>query len=308
MKRFVNLSLPVQLVEYAQDRAGRLRDCLSSALDVGDVDSIHDLRVASRRLYEPLELMTPWLGRGEVRRTQHQLKRIREAYRTVRDLDVLQTSLCSAPASPLLEANDLAQLEGQFTRRRQREFEHTRRPDKRTDPKGAAGVVKRACDRFLKAFRDSEAALIQVIQDRFHSAAAALAAQDPRRLENSDLHPVRISVKRLRYCVEMATRLQVRRDDDLIRELVELQELLGHWNDQMVAARWVSRVARRRRFLISQTAWSARLLEYAAARARSGDEDRARLLERWPRLLLQLELSLGTRPASASVASAPTPV
>ncbi len=57
------------LADYVAKHRRRFAENLSLALDAGDVESIHDLRVASRRLTEPLKLLSRWTCRRKTRRS-----------------------------------------------------------------------------------------------------------------------------------------------------------------------------------------------------------------------------------------------
>src|SRR5262249_14447238 len=111
-------SFSEKLISHAFDRLDRLRDQLDAALASGEVDAVHGTRVASRRLNEALLVMSPWLNRAELRMARRGLRKLRNAFRKVRDLDVLQMSLAQPP--PGLDPGSLAQLEGFLTRRREK--------------------------------------------------------------------------------------------------------------------------------------------------------------------------------------------
>jgi CHAD domain-containing protein len=126
---------------------------------------------------------------------------------------------------------------------------------------------------------------------------AAVMEQDPRVEATSDLHEVRIRLKRFRYSWEFSQRLEAQDAGDMGAAMVHMQELLGRWNDDLAAAAIVSRVARRRRYLSMQTLWSARLLDYAAERARGARRHHAQILEEWPALDKMLCDTIVPRPA-----------
>lgn len=291
----------VSLVAYARDRLDRLGDQLEKTIQSADVDSVHALRVASRRLNECLVIMRPWLCRRAVRSARRGLRAIRDAFREVRDLDVLQLSLSSPP--PMLDAGKLAHLEGLLTKRRERELQSGLKAVKRARP---ASVIRRCRDLF-REFRDEFDDAEQTLADRFtvnfRELADDLLAADPRQPEGGDVHETRIRIKRARYCLELAHRIGVLPDPSLAERLTQLQDATGHWNDQLIAARWISRIATRRGILANETAWSRALLEYAAHRVAAAEDDRRLISERWP----AVEAAVKAAPLYQSAEASPEP-
>ncbi len=289
------------LVDFARDRLDRLGDQVEKTLNAADVDSVHALRVASRRLNECLVVMQPWICRRGVRAARRGLRQLRDAFRKVRDLDVLQMSLSSPP--PMLDAGKLAQLEGLLTRRRERELQSGLKDLKRAHPTS----VVRNCRDLFREFRDEFDDAEQTLADRFtvlfRELADGLLAADPRHPEGGDLHETRIRVKRTRYCLELAQRIEIIPETGLAERLTELQDATGHWNDQLIAARWISRIATRRSALANETAWSRALLEYAAHRVAAAEEDRRLICERWP----AIEAGIRSAPLYQSAEASPNP-
>ncbi len=88
------------------------------AVDDQDVEAVHHLRVTSRRLDAWLSLAQPYLSRRRVAAARRALKRIREAYRKVRDLDVLLSTVRDAANPPPLSEGDRSLLEDLLLLRR----------------------------------------------------------------------------------------------------------------------------------------------------------------------------------------------
>src|SRR5437867_1740435 len=107
---------PSSLIDYVEKHLKRFSTNLEKAIESGDVEAVHDLRVASRRLTEPLKMLAPWMDKGRIKVTLRSLRKARRAFRKVRDLDVVQASVCNGAP---LDSTDLAPLEGILTRRRQ---------------------------------------------------------------------------------------------------------------------------------------------------------------------------------------------
>lgn len=69
-------------------RAKEVFEQSSGVLDVGDVERVHDMRVATRRLRAALEIFEPCFPRKRWRKALKRVKRLADALGERRDLDV----------------------------------------------------------------------------------------------------------------------------------------------------------------------------------------------------------------------------
>jgi CHAD domain-containing protein len=74
-------------------RAGELWDHAENVLDVGDIERVHDMRVATRRLRAVLEIFAPCFDRREHRAALREVKRLADALGARRDPDVQLAAL-----------------------------------------------------------------------------------------------------------------------------------------------------------------------------------------------------------------------
>ncbi len=298
------------LAAYIQKHLKRFERSLTAARESGDVEAVHDVRVASRRLAEPLRLMGSWLGKKPIQRERRLLRKTRRALRKVRDIDVLQKALMESSAGGILEPTDLAQAEGVLTQRREKNLAIARRRWARFDADRLAARGNRLADRFANATQAGlDESLAGQVESLFRERVERLQARDPRRPESVDLHQTRICVKRLRYATELMRDTQVRTDQELIDVLTRMQEHLGHWNDDLVAARMIAKVACKTDPLVEQPAWSARLLAYAAERVRSAETGRRLIVEQWSSVdaVLRRYVEHSERRPSEAITSVETP-
>ncbi len=272
------------LLGHAAKHLKRMKSETQRALREGGVDSVHGLRVASRRLNEIVRLTEGWAPRRDVRNVRSQLRKLRRAFCDVRELDVLLAQVCQAGTMDVLNPNELAQLEGVLTGERARAMDRAHRSTNRL---GLRGVFKSAQRLLAEAASGSKGSpkrasrrLAELLRDR----AAALAEIDPAISEEVDLHDVRLRVKRLRYCAEVREQMTGRKLEHLLQAARTMQDLLGHWNDQLTAVRRITRIACRERHLSRQTGWSVHLLDYAARWGREAELDRQKIRARWPEL------------------------
>ncbi|HKQ50007.1 MAG TPA: CHAD domain-containing protein [Phycisphaerae bacterium] len=293
------------LAAYVQKQLKRFEKNLAAAQTAGEVNAVHDVRVATRRLAEPLGLMARDLGRKQVQHERQLLRKARRALRKVRDLDVLQKSLMENPAGGGLEPTDLAQVEGILTQRREKALSSARRQWARLDSDKLTRRVGKLAEGYRDLTREGlDEELARRVRELFLRRAERLVARDPRRPETVDLHQTRICVKRLRYAAELMRDTQVHTDQGLIDSLAKIQERLGHWNDDLVAARLIARIAYKMSSLVEQPAWSARLLTYSAERARSAEAGRLAILNEWPQVDFALQRSVAPSESGVTYASA----
>lgn len=272
------------LVGYIRKQLKRFESNLRIVMDTADVEAVHDLRVASRRLGEPLMLLEEWIGRKASRRARRTLRKVRAAFRDVRDLDVMQHALVQGGNGDFFETDELASLEGLLTRRRQRAMEKARRRCERLEPIVLPERILRACAPLDEPCESRDRQLADVIREQVERRVGTVLGQDARKNDRGDLHELRIAVKRLRYTLELSERVFARSEADAIDRLAEAQDVLGHWNDCVTAAAAVARISVRRTRLATDHHWSSRLLRYAARQAEAAGDARRKIIDLWPQL------------------------
>ena len=233
----------------------RLRGAVSGVRR-GDPEAIHQMRVAVRRLRTVVRLgrdALPGRGADALRR---ELRWLGAALGGVRDLDVQLARLdAHAGQLPAVQRRRLTGYRSALRRRRDtaraglREvidgarvtrlllaLERAATPGRRMRP--AAGDVPVA-----RAGREA----VRRAQRRLRKRGRAVGG----RFEAEDLHALRIRAKRLRYLVEALAPFTGRAGRRLVAQLTELQDVLGRFNDAIIAAATV------REYLESVTAHPA---------------------------------------------------
>jgi triphosphatase len=212
-----------------------------------DIEELHDMRVATRRLRAALSLFSDVLPASS-ERMREELGGIGSALGAVRDLDVqleqldgwlaalpdadrqsldalrtlLETERAAARAA-MLEVLDSREYQA-FVGRFGRMLRSTRTP--RSGP-GSLPARAAAPDLIESRFR------------RFRKAARRIGADS----NPGEYHRVRIRGKRLRYALEFLADLYPGNSRPVIRRLVELQDLLGLHQDADVAIERLRRLA-----------------------------------------------------------------
>jgi CHAD domain-containing protein len=208
----------------------------------GQLEPVHRLRVATRRLRAALRLFTPVLPAATVDVAGDDLAWLGRGIGAVRDLDVL--ALAVAARARRLEPEMRAALSPlQHTIRARRATAHAELVQM-LDSMRSRGVRAR-----LAALSDNDrrtrqdTPLGEVATQLVRPLLRALIRAGRRAVDGEPspeaLHRVRVRGKRLRYALETMGGLGGRRLDKLIRRLAQLQELLGEHQDAVTQMAWL---------------------------------------------------------------------
>lgn len=101
-------------------RAAELWEQSGGVLDTSDIERVHDMRVASRRLRAVLEIFAPAFPRTEYEKVLREVKALADALGARRDPDVQLEALAGAEARmPKLERGGFARLEKRIRKEQQ---------------------------------------------------------------------------------------------------------------------------------------------------------------------------------------------
>ena len=96
-------------------RCQELIDHSENVLDIGDIERVHSMRVATRRLRAAIEIFRPCFPKGEGRRTLKEVKALADALGERRDRDVAIDALESfAAAMPAPDRPGIRSLADRF--------------------------------------------------------------------------------------------------------------------------------------------------------------------------------------------------
>lgn len=225
----MNDSQPSQVM--IRQRLSALNRTLPSASG-GDVNAIHQARVATRRVRAALPIVT----RGSDRRKlKKRFTRLTRALGGVRELDVAVQALDELAADPSVPREGLDLLRVILQEQRQRLYTEMHRTVEHVDldrlQRKTLAAVERATGHDSK---DSDLKRRKSVMKRGARRAVALQAaiENAGNIYLADrLHLVRIAVKKLRYVLEIARELSRSRASARIRLLKNVQDLLGHMHD-----------------------------------------------------------------------------
>lgn len=233
--------------------------------------AIHDLRVASRRLQELLDLLYPERPQ-EIQKLRRKLRRARRALSEVRNCDVLLERVGGAIARKRSSHGEAWEALGAYLNERRTEAsaKGLRKLSKINlaafylDLKRHVAAAGRASDQPAPAGAPLEAsASAQVIafpDGTFRDRLATALEGDWQDLDarvaesRSDqhaplIHQVRIAAKRLRYLIEVVDEFQVDGSTEALAWLRRLQQHLGNWHDLEILEQMTIEMVGRPKFL-----------------------------------------------------------
>jgi CHAD domain-containing protein len=220
-----------------------------AAVEPGDVDCVHRLRVATRRTLAAIDAFRDLLPPKRREWFEKRLRRLRRAAGDARDLDVLTGRL--APTEPVAEARPVApaararaRLVAMLSRQRDLSRQPIRELHEELLEADWSQRVEELLDRIPTGRR--QPSFGSYARRRFRPAVSRFFTKADRRLRgDEEVHALRIAGKKLRYALEIfapvfAPAAWARCQSALER----LQETLGEFTDHASAADRFRRLAR----------------------------------------------------------------
>ncbi len=223
-----------------------------AALDFSDIEGVHAMRVATRRLRSALRDFLPPMKKRPLKDALKNLKEIADALGAVRDLDVAMLAL-----ENLQDTAEIDQTAGQIKEgikiiREELCNERETAQADLTKTLNADSFIKLREDFTLsldKALRKNKQSRVVSFNEPGHKAVAASLDElcnlgeslyDPFRVKK--LHEMRIAAKSLRYAVELFTACRSSRVTPFAAEIARMQSLLGEIHDDDV---WLKNLGER---------------------------------------------------------------
>ncbi|HEU4783063.1 MAG TPA: CHAD domain-containing protein [Ktedonobacterales bacterium] len=222
----------------------RISDFVEPVCDHSDVEDIHQMRVAIRRLRTMAHLLetTPAFRLKRVQRLRKQLQPLADRLGGVRDLDILLETLAEYEHSIESEGESSethSSLREDIEQRREKALKRLRKTLRLPTTQRMLDQPDTIANRLVAHNKSAQQLLVR------HVAGSALWSRYEAILrfetevdgasEASQLHPLRIACKHLRYALELFS------DDDdpcaqsLLRTLKEVQTHLGDLQDSVFA-------------------------------------------------------------------------
>jgi CHAD domain-containing protein len=236
--------------------------------------AIHDLRVASRRLQEVLDLLYPAPRPQEIQKLRRKLQRARRALSEVRNCDVLLERVGAALARKRLSHGEAWEVLGPYLNERRTAaaakglrkltkinlaafYLHVKRhiaaggqASGQPAPVGAPAETSGSAQ--VIAFPDGEETFHGRLAKALERDWQAFDAQVSASHGNQHaplIHQVRIAAKRLRYLIEVVHEFEVDGSGEVLAWLRRLQQHLGNWHDLEILEQMTIEMIGRPKFL-----------------------------------------------------------
>ncbi len=231
-----------------------------------DPDAIHDMRVASRRLQQILDLIFPAPLPREARRLRRKIRRCRRTLGDVRNCDVLLEHAERRLARRRNSNREAWTAVEQYIQERRNEsfarairklsklnlavfYMRTKAILDRLGPKADQGhiALPRAHTNgvVLEPFPVRLAQALVRVWNEFEKQVA-VSQSDPRA---TSIHAARISAKRLRYLLEVVSQFGMPGSSQALAWLRRIQQHLGDWHDMEVLEDMIVEMMARPQFL-----------------------------------------------------------
>ncbi len=198
-----------------------------------DLDHIHDLRVASRRLRGAVDQLGPFIGTERMERMRRPIRRLTRELGLVRNLD--ETLLYLEKTGE----NGLEPLLATLEQQRRQEAAQARRLLELLDCMKLERQIRSAAAALVTPDNIASQGLLALLSERnlalYYPIHALLPlVTTPEMVE--ERHALRIAVKKWRYFTELLHAILEGKQQPLLVQLRQYQSLLGDMHDRVVIA------------------------------------------------------------------------
>ena len=243
------VSAQSKLLTLTRRRLEKYATLLPKVLVSDDPETIHDLRVWSRRLQQALRVIAPSGQDIKIKKMIRVLRYVRQILGPCRDLDVnialLQSKRDAGATGSVQRAWESMQIE--LESQRQALIKPVRRDIVEQDH---CKFITRVQSLIARAEHDNDpleqitAAMIKSMDGWDESFTTTREQPDA-----AALHALRIAGKKLRYRAELLAALGQPKVNPLVKMLKEIQKTLGDWHDRSVLLHHVAAFIGRPAFL-----------------------------------------------------------
>jgi CHAD domain-containing protein len=228
-----------------------------------DPDAIHDLRVASRRLQQILDLLYPRPRPPEIRKLRRKIQRCRRTLGEVRNCDVQLQRVDRTLRSKRTARRESWEAVRHYLRQRRSEsFQKAARKLGKVNPAvfyvqlrehlalstGVGGFGRRSEPASELGPEQFYERVAEALERVWHGIETQIA-HSHRDSSAPVIHSVRIAAKRVRYLIEVIREFNVPGAARTLARLRALQQLLGDWHDLEVMEQMMIEMLARPQFL-----------------------------------------------------------
>lgn len=214
----------------------------------GDGESVHRLRVATRRTLAAFDAFADLLPAKRTAWFARRLREVRQAAGDARDLDVLTGRLGRGPRDGADVRASAAAARSRLVAMLARQRETSREPIRQLHERLVAAGWQERFEELLARIptRPRRQTFAAYAHDRFQPLVTRFFAKADRRLrDDDDVHRLRIAGKKLRYALEIFAPVFPQRDRARCQDALErLQHMLGEFTDHASAADRFRRLSR----------------------------------------------------------------
>jgi len=216
----------------------KLSKSVKASYSERSIDTVHELRVASRRLRAFALLFKDVLGDKAHVRLEKELKRVTKSVAALRDLDVLVGLVEGrlARASAELERAAIEHLLEHLEQRRVEVADAAEARLKDLDTGGLSRRVRRAARDVIAGLSpaDAQRSYARTLLERLIRDATQRELPEGGAEQAAQLHRLRIDIKKIRYALELFEPVLGTHFTVLYERATALQELLGAHHDLTV--------------------------------------------------------------------------
>lgn len=210
-----------------------------------NIEDIHDIRVASRRIRTCLSIFSGYLPAKKLKAWSQDIKAITKAYGAARDLDV-QLDVLEGIYQQTTDAkikSGLRRIRLRLRQRRQKKQARTKEATQSVIESPVLNEMMAWCESALASEPPAGSTLLSLYQLGYQSVQSRLDnflffevfIFDPARIEEH--HRMRVAAKDLRYALEVFSNLYDHKTDFALEVARKSQEYLGQIHDADV---WIS--------------------------------------------------------------------
>lgn len=259
------------LAGYVTRLTRDLSHLLPRALEETKSDSIHRVRVTTRRLGSVIHLLSSHLNARKREVMEKDLRKLRRRLGQIRDLDVMLSHL-----PPYRQKYPRAVRWLATHLRKQRKKAARQLPGK----KNAAAKTRFARSSLTAALAAVDEKAKRVLASEIRRSFSELSARADQLAEaksatgdgDVDVHALRISGKHLRYSLELVAAAGASLEKNDQQQLKKIQDLLGQWHDYAVLAQFILTTAAQENVALMDAKLLRELLDFVQELSRSSEQ------------------------------------
>lgn len=201
------------------------------ALQFFEIDQIHDVRVASRRLRGVIEQLGPFIGSERMERLRQPIRRLTRELGQVRNLDEARLYF------EKIDRKGLEPLLASLSQRRKQESRRVRQLLATVNGMKMERQIRSAAAALVTPDNIASQGILAILSERnlqlyrpIYSLLPLVAA--PEMVD--ERHALRIAIKKWRYFTELLHTVLAQTQDQLLELQRQYQSLLGDMNDRVV--------------------------------------------------------------------------